>query len=187
MDEETRALGGLEQLRALRAPPAMFHLTGITFDSAAPREAEFSMPITGWLRAPQGAVPGGLLAVPADGALGCAIHTDLAAGTMYTTAELSITYLRPARVGVRAHATGHAIHVGRSLALSSCNVTDAGGALLAYATSRCLVGQHVRACRRHGRAHRRGGEACRLGGRLGADPWRPSRVAGGAGRRALVD
>ncbi len=139
VDAKTRALGGLEQLRAVRAQPAMFHLTGTTFDSAAPREAVFSMPITGWLHSPQGAVPGGLLAIPADGALGCAIHTELAAGTAYTTAELSITYLRPARVGGRVQASGRALHVGRSLALSSCDITDTNGTLLAHATSRCIV------------------------------------------------
>jgi uncharacterized protein (TIGR00369 family) len=139
VDAHTRALGGLEQLRAIRDMPAMFHLTGTTFDRAAPREAWFSMPITGWLRSPQGAVPGGLLAIPADGALGCAIHTELAAGTAYTTAELSITYLRPVRVGARVQAHGRALHVGRSLALSSCDLTAPDGALLAHATSRCIL------------------------------------------------
>ena len=139
VDARTRELGGLEQLRAVREKPAMFHLTGTTFDSAAPGEALFSMPITGWLRSPQGAVPGGLLTIPADGALGCAIHTGLAAGTAYTTAELSITYVRPARVGARVQAHGRALHVGRSLALSSCDITDPEGVLLAHATSRCIV------------------------------------------------
>jgi uncharacterized protein (TIGR00369 family) len=139
VDAQTRALGGLDQLRAVREPPAMFHLTGTTFDSAEPRAAVFSMPVTGWLRAPQGAVPGGLLAIPADGALGCAIHTELAPGTSYTTAELSITYLRPVQVGGRVRATGRAIHVGRSLALSSCDITDGTGALLAHSTSRCIL------------------------------------------------
>lgn len=139
VDERTRALAGLEQLRAVREQPGMFHLTGTTFDSAAPREATFSMPVTGWLRSPQGVVPGGLLAVPADGALGCAIHTVLTAGTSYTTAELSITYLRPVRVGGRVQARGQALHVGRSLALSSCDILDSDGALLAHATSRCAL------------------------------------------------
>ncbi len=139
LDAHTRGLGGLEQLRAVREQPAMFHLTGTTFDSATPREAQFSMPITGWLRSPQRAVPGGVLTIPADGALGCAIHTELAAGTAYTTAELSITYLRPVRVGVRVQAHGHALHVGRSLALSSCEITDPDGVLLGHATSRCIV------------------------------------------------
>ncbi len=139
VDEHTRSLGGLDQLRAVTEPPAMFHLTGVTFDSAELHEAAFSMPITGWLRSPQGVVPGGMLAVPADGALGCAIHTGLTAGTAYTTAELSITYLRPARAGTRVHARGRAVHVGRTLAMSSCDVTDSTGTLLAHATSRCIL------------------------------------------------
>jgi uncharacterized protein (TIGR00369 family) len=139
VDAATQALGGLEQLRAISAPPALYHLTGTTFDSAAPREAFFSMPVTGWLRSPQGAVPGGVLAVPGDSALGCAIHTELPAGTAYTTAELSITYLRPIVVGERVHAHGRALHVGRSLALSNCDITDGAGALVAHATSRCAL------------------------------------------------
>ncbi len=139
IDLHARALGGLDQLHAVTEQPAMFHLTGTTLDSVAPREAAFSMPITGWLRSPQGAVPGGLLAIPADGALGCAIHTELAAGTAYTTAEISITYLRPARVGARVHAHGRALHIGRTLALSTCDVTDSGGTLLAHASSRCIL------------------------------------------------
>ena len=134
-----RSLGGLEQLRAVVDPPAMFHLTGVTFDSAAPAEAVFSMPITGWLCSPQGSIPGGVLAIPADGALGCAIHTGLAPGIGYTTAELSITYVRPARAGVRVRAHGRALHVGRTLALSSCDITDPDGRLLAHATSRCAL------------------------------------------------
>ena len=36
-------------------------------------------------------------------------------------------------------AQGQAIHVGRSLALSRCDVVDAQGSLLAHATSRCSV------------------------------------------------
>jgi acyl-coenzyme A thioesterase PaaI-like protein len=61
----------------------MHHLTGTVFEEARQGEATFSMPVTGWLRSSQGAVPGGLLAVPGDGALGCAIHTELAAGLAY--------------------------------------------------------------------------------------------------------
>jgi uncharacterized protein (TIGR00369 family) len=139
VDAVTLSLAGLEQLRAIRARPAMSHLTGTTFDSAAPREAVFSMPVTGWLRSPQGAVPGGVLAIPADGALGCAIHTELPLGTAYTTAELSITYLRPVVLGGHVRAHGRALHVGRSLAFSDCDVTDDSGSLVAHATSRCTV------------------------------------------------
>lgn len=133
------ALRGLDQVRAIREPPAMYHLTGTKFDSAEPGLAVFSMPITGWLRTSQGAVLGGMLAVPGDAALGCAIHTRLDTGVHYTTAELSLTYLRPLAVGSRVTARGRAVHVGRRLALSSCEITGEDGELLAYATSRCSV------------------------------------------------
>ena len=137
--DEVRALSGLDQLRAIRARPALYHLTGTTFDGAAPGEATFSMPITGWLRASQGLVPGGMLAVVADGALGCAVHTELRAGQSYTTAQLSMTFLRPVTVGTRVTAAGRALHVGRTLALSDCEVRDETGALIAHGTSRCIV------------------------------------------------
>jgi uncharacterized protein (TIGR00369 family) len=139
IDARTRDLDGLAQLRAVREQPAMYHLTGTTFDGAASGEATFSMPITGWLLSSQGAVPGGMLAIPADGALGCAIHTKLPAGVTYTTAELSITYLHPPRVGMRVRASGRALHVGRTLAMSSADMFAPDGALLAHATSRCVL------------------------------------------------
>jgi uncharacterized protein (TIGR00369 family) len=139
VDAAALALTGLEQLRAIRALPAMYHLTGTRFESVAPREAIFTMPVTGWLLSPQGAVPGGVLALPGDGALGCAIHTELPSGSAYTTAELSITYLRPVTVGTRVRAHGRALHIGRSLAFSNCDITDQAGALIAHATSRCIV------------------------------------------------
>lgn len=139
LDAATLSLSGLDQLKAMSSPPGLYHLTGSTFENAQPREAEFSMPITGWLRSSQGAVPGGMLAVPGDGALGCAIHTELTQDYSYTTAEISFTYLRPLRVGTRVHARGRAQHVGRRLAFSTCDITDDAGRLVAYGTSRCSV------------------------------------------------
>ena len=139
VDARTQALSGLDQLRAITSYPGMYHLTGTRFDSADLRRATFSMPVTGWLLSPQGMVPGGMLAIAADGALGCAIHTALPPGSTYTTAELSLTYLRRIPVGERIVATGHALHVGRTLAFSNCDITDGAGVLLAHATSRCLV------------------------------------------------
>ena len=127
VDASLRELTGIEQLRAIGVLPPLHHLTGTTFDSAVPQEAVFSMPITGWLLTPQGAVSGGVLAIPGDGALGCSIHTELPAGAMYTTAELSITYLRPVRVGTRVSARGHALQLlVRALLRHVHRVGDAG-------------------------------------------------------------
>lgn len=130
---------GLEQLRMVAERPGMSHLTGVGFDRAEERRAWFSLPVTGWLRSSQGPVPGGVLALPADGALGCAIHSVLPANTIYTTAELSLTYLRRIPLGETVVAAGHALHVGRTLGFSECDLTAAGGGLVAHATSRVLI------------------------------------------------
>jgi len=133
------AVSGLEQLRMVGDRPGMSHLTGVTFDRAEERLAWFSLPVSEWLRASQGLVPGGVLALPADGALGCAIHTMLPAHTVYTTAELSLTYLRRVPLGERLTAQGRALHVGRTLGFSECDITGGDGSLVAHATSRVLI------------------------------------------------
>jgi uncharacterized protein (TIGR00369 family) len=81
-----------------------------------------------------------MLAVLADGPLGSAVQTALPAATPYTTAELSMNFLRPATADSGTlTAKGRLIHIGRSLALSEVFVEDARGRLLAHGTSRCYV------------------------------------------------
>jgi uncharacterized protein (TIGR00369 family) len=102
--------------------------------------AEAEMPATGWLASSTGLISGGALAIVADIAFGCSIETQLPAATTYTTAELSMSFLRPARPGSRMIARGHAIHVGRSVALSEVSVIDRDGErLIAHGTSRLSV------------------------------------------------
>ncbi len=55
------------------------------------------MPASGWLAASNGLITGGTLAILADIAFGCSVETELPPGTPYTTAELSLSFLRPAR------------------------------------------------------------------------------------------
>ena len=144
LPRELGARAGLEQVGAmidgLVAPPPIHHLTGMRPTAAGPGTCDFEMPATGWLASPSGFILGGVLAVLADGPLGCAIQTELGPGTAYTTAELSMSYLRPAVPDGRTlTARGRAVHVGRSLALSDVIVSDADGRDLAHGTSRCYV------------------------------------------------
>lgn len=137
-------LTGIDQLRSfLRRGgpvPPIGRLTGLLPTDFSVGGATFMMPATGWLRSPAGPIPGGALALPADGALGCAIQTGLPPGTLYTTSELSMNFVRPARVeSGNFIARGRLIHGGRSLGLSEAIVEDARGRLLAYASSRCFV------------------------------------------------
>jgi uncharacterized protein (TIGR00369 family) len=141
---EMLGLSGREQMELAIAgrtvPPPMHHLTGTIPTAIGEGTSEFTMPATRWLASHSGVIPGGFLAVLADGPLGCSIQSTLPAGTIYTTSELSMSYLRPAVPDGRdLTARGRVIHAGRSLALSEAVVTDGEGREVAHATSRCFI------------------------------------------------
>jgi len=89
---------------------------------------------------PIGTVHGGWYATLLDSALGCAVHTALAAGYAYTTAELSVNIVRAAssRTGP-LRAIGQVIHSGRQLATAEARIVDPDGKLYAHGTTTCLV------------------------------------------------
>jgi uncharacterized protein (TIGR00369 family) len=164
-------LPGLEQMRQVIDPPAMGRLTGLDLLGSGPGEATFALPISEWLRWSCGEVPGGVLALPGDAALGCALQTELPAGVAYTTAELSLTYLRPLAPGDRVSAHGRCLHAGRRLGLSDVSIRDAGGRLVAHGTSRATIFA----------------PSADLGGRIGGTVPPPPRVGGPAGEAATPD
>jgi uncharacterized protein (TIGR00369 family) len=140
---ELFGLSGIEQLRLLIggrvAPPPIGHLTGMRPTEVGPGNATFIMPITPWLRTPQGPVTGGAIAILADGPLGCAVQTILPPATPYTTSELSINMVRPVPMSGQLVARGRLVHGGRLLALTEVFVTDDTGRLVAHGTSRCVI------------------------------------------------
>lgn len=137
------ALSGIEQIRSFltgHGPrPPLSYLTGMLPTEAGFGTSVFTMPATEWLLPPQGLFYGGLLAILADGPLGCAIQTTLPPGTPYTTADLSISMVRPAGAGGTLISRGRTVHVGRSLGLSEASVTDDRGRLIAHSSSRCYI------------------------------------------------
>src|ERR1700684_2362917 len=139
LDVSARELSGLEALRLVRDKPPMGRLTGVDFDGADEGTADFSLPVAGWFEWSNGGVPGGVLALAADAALGCALQSLLPAHTQYTTAEMSMTYLRPARIGSVITAKGRALHTGRTMGFSAGEVVDEDGRLVAYSTSRMRI------------------------------------------------
>lgn len=143
-EPEVLGLSGREQMQAsidgYAVYPPIHHLTGMRPTEVGDGTSSFTMPSTGWLATHYGVITGGILAGLADGPLGCAIQSTLPPGTIYTTSELSMSYLRPAYPDGRTlTAKGRVIHAGRSLALSEATVTDADGRELAHCTSRCFV------------------------------------------------
>jgi uncharacterized protein (TIGR00369 family) len=138
------SLTGRERLEAWRrgeaVPPPLFHLTGARPTNFGSGTADAEMPATGWLAASGGVITGGTLAILADIAFGCSVESQLPAATPYTTAELSLSFLRPARPGGILTAHGQAIHVGRSVGLSEVFMFDREtDRLLAHGTSRLTI------------------------------------------------
>lgn len=89
---------------------------------------------------PLGSVHGGWYATLLDSALGCAVHTSLAAGYGYTTAELGLNIVRAASFkSGPLRAIGTVIHSGRQLATAEARIVGADGKLYAHATTTCLV------------------------------------------------
>lgn len=89
---------------------------------------------------PLGGVHGGWAATIMDSALGCCVHTLMAVGEAYTTAEMKINYTRPItpQTGL-VTCEGKVVHRGRTLAVSEARLTDAAGKLLAFGTETCAI------------------------------------------------
>src|ERR1700721_2551849 len=112
------ALSGLDLLRAMLdsglGPPASY-LFGFRPTAVEPGGVTFTMPVTDWLLFPQGVVSGATLAMLVDAPLGCTVQTALPPATPFTTAEISLRFLRT--VGPQSGmltAKGRLIHAGQS-------------------------------------------------------------------------
>ena len=89
---------------------------------------------------PLGGVHGGWFATLLDSALGCAVHTTLPAGKLYTTAELKINIVRPLSDKVPlVRAVGTVIHAGSRMATADGRLTGPDGRLYAHASTTCFI------------------------------------------------
>jgi uncharacterized protein (TIGR00369 family) len=141
------ALSGVELLRAMLAggvpQPPISRLTGMRLVEIGAGSAAFSMPLTGWLCSPQGAISIGPLTIPADGAIACAVQTELPPATPFSTSELSLRLLSPVAPGGTLTARGRLIQLRRRLALAEVAVTDEEDRMIAHGSSLCFVQPQV--------------------------------------------
>ncbi|HUO70386.1 MAG TPA: PaaI family thioesterase [Solirubrobacteraceae bacterium] len=140
-------LSGVELLRAMVAgriaQPPISRLTGMRLVDIGAGSAAFAIPLTGWLCSPQGAISIGPLAMPSDGAVACAIQTELPPATPFTTSELSLRLLSPVAPGGTLTARGRLIQLRRRLALAEVAVTDEDDRMIAHGSSLCFVAPQV--------------------------------------------
>jgi uncharacterized protein (TIGR00369 family) len=89
---------------------------------------------------PIGSVHGGIALTLLDSAMGCAVHTTLAAGVGYTTLEVKTNFVRAitGETGV-IRCEGTVVHRGSRIATAEGRITDAAGKLLAHGSTTCLI------------------------------------------------
>lgn len=139
-----RELDGIdffEQLGEGGFPPPPINATlGMGLVEVSDGRAVFELTPQEWHYNPIGTVHGGVLATLADSALGCAVHTKLAAGTAYTSLDLTIKFTRPATLDSGTlTCEGRVVSIGRRTATAQAEITDTTGRVIAHAVASCLI------------------------------------------------
>lgn len=137
-------LSGLEQMRRFVRKDVpygpIWYLTGTDFIDVAEGASTWRLPVTPWLQSSAGVMTGGVLALPADAALGGALYSTFPPATVLATSGLSIHFLRPPwqdTSGLVARA--HLIQAGKFQGLSEAAIEDDEGRLLAHGVARNVI------------------------------------------------
>jgi uncharacterized protein (TIGR00369 family) len=89
---------------------------------------------------PAGTVHGGWHATLLDSAMGCAVHSLLPAGRMYTTVEFKIQLVRPITANTGpVRAEGRIVATGRRIATAEGRIVDEQGRLYSHGTTTCAI------------------------------------------------
>ena len=118
----------------------MAQLMDLTLTEVAEGYAVFAATPAEFHYNPAGVAHGGFAATLLDSAMGCAVYATVQAGTHYTTVELKVNLMKAITVktGV-VRGIGRVLHRGRRTAVAEGRLEDAAGALLAHATTTCLI------------------------------------------------
>jgi uncharacterized protein (TIGR00369 family) len=144
-DRSFLALPGEERMGAARRGlipySPMGYLTELEMTEGSRGHSTFTMPASPWFANSSGLISAGMLAVIGDAALGSVVHSDVGPGQGMTTAELSMSFLRPVlpRADGAVTGSGQLIHRGRSLGISEAFLFDYEDQLISHGTTRCTV------------------------------------------------
>jgi uncharacterized protein (TIGR00369 family) len=89
---------------------------------------------------PLGTVHGGWISGLLDSAMGCAVHSMLPRGQLYTTVDMTVSFVRPVfeKTG-KLRCEAKIVHAGSRIATAEGRLWDASGTLVAHGTETCVV------------------------------------------------
>jgi len=134
MNSENLTPSQLERIQNALETVPFAKLLGIELEDMAPGTATLGFNIREDLKQNNGVVHGGAIASLVDTATAFAIISLLPPDEKATTADLTISYLRPLRNG-RAHSTARVLRAGRRLIVVSAELIDDAENLIATALS----------------------------------------------------
>lgn len=144
-DRSFLGLPGIDRMgagrRGLIPYSPMGYLTELAMTEGSLGHSSFSMPASPWFANSSGLISAGMLAVIGDAALGSVVHSSVEAGQGMTTAELSMSFLRPVvpREGSAVTGSGQLIHRGRTMGISEAFLFGDDDQLISHGTTRCSV------------------------------------------------
>jgi uncharacterized protein (TIGR00369 family) len=142
--EEIEGLTGLEMLLGIVSgelpSPPIGATMGFRLVEVAPGRAVFEGSAGPHLLNPLGGVHGGVALTLIDSAAGCAVHSELPAGTGYTTVETKVNFTRPIPPdGSVVRCEGRVVTRGRQIATAEARLLSAEGKVLAHGTSTLIL------------------------------------------------
>src|SRR5207253_3568508 len=122
-------------------PPPIAQTMGFMGVHVEEGRAVFEGDPPGYLYNPIGVVHGGFAMALLDSAMGCVVHSTLAAGDRYTTLEVKTNFVRPITMDTgRVRCEGVVIHRGGTIATAEGKlIAVSSGKLLAHGTTTCLI------------------------------------------------
>ena len=142
--KEALTMAGLDYFQAMndgRLPmPPLLHTLDFKVESIEKGKAVFAFEPQEFHYNPIGTVHGGVISAILDSAMGCSIHSLLAAGTGYTTLELKVNFLKAITIkSGELKAVGKLIHSGSRTALVEAQLIDEKGTIYAHGVSTCMI------------------------------------------------
>jgi uncharacterized protein (TIGR00369 family) len=139
-----RTLPGLECLQRVIAgelpPPPMARLMDLRLIEVTSGRAVFASTPAEFHYNPLGVSHGGFAMTLLDSAMGCAVHSTLQAGDIYTTIEFKVNFLRPLTVATgEVRGVGTVLNTSRATALAEGRLEGPDGKLYGFATCTCLI------------------------------------------------